>query len=117
MCMHNLVNGTKEVLLAEFHELYPVHGRRWRSLLRNVNSWHSTSSGLEAWKNISNKTTGNEALRLILADMRAVVKAPPVKSVIRKQGLVRRETLTLQEKYPAAHRAARKRASKHKTTT
>jgi hypothetical protein len=112
--MRDLVNGTKELLLTEFKELYPVHGRKWRSLLRKVNAWHSTSTGLEAWKNISNKTTGNEALRLILADMNRVINTQPVETTIRKQGLVRPEAPSLHEKYPAAHRAARKRASHQK---
>lgn len=125
--MHDLVNGTKELLLAEFQELYPVHGRKWRSLLRKVNGWHSTSTGLEAWKNISNRTTGNEALRLILADMNKVVNLQLAETTLRKQGLVRSEQTTLSDKYPSAHRVttrraspsrvARKRASDPKTNT
>jgi hypothetical protein len=115
--MRDLVNGTKELLLAEFQELYPVHGRKWRSLLRKVNAWHSTSTGLEAWKNISNRTTGNEALRLILADMNTVINAQPAETIVRKQALVRSEPQSLSDKYPAAHRAARKRASTKKANS
>lgn len=115
--MRDLVNGTKELLLAEFHELYPVHSRKWRSMLKRVNAWHNTATGLAAWRNISNGTTGNEALRLILADMNTVISGKPSETVIRKQALVRSEPQSLQEKYPAAHRAAGKRASKQKTNT
>lgn len=114
--MRDLVNSTKELLLAEFQELYPIHGRKWRSKLKNVNTWHNTATGLAAWRNISNGTTGNEALRLILADMNRVVNAQPVESMIRKQGLVRRELQTLQDKSPTAQRAARKRAFKQKAS-
>jgi hypothetical protein len=99
----DLLIGTKEILLGEFDELYPVYGRKWRSKLKVMNPWHNTATGLAAWRNISNRTTGNETLRLIVADMNAVVSGQPT---IRKQGLVRP---------PAAPPAARrKRASKQK---
>jgi hypothetical protein len=99
----DLLIGTKEILLGEFDELYPVYGRKWRSKLKVMNPWHNTATGLAAWRNISNRTTGNETLRLIVADMNAVVSGQPT---IRKQGLVRPQAAP-----PAARR---KRASKQK---
>jgi hypothetical protein len=99
----DLLIGTKEILLGEFDELYPVYGRKWRSKLKKMNPWHNTATGLAAWRNISNRTTGNETLRLIVADMNAVVSGQPT---IRKQGLVRPQAAP-----PAARR---KRASKQK---
>jgi hypothetical protein len=99
----DLLIGTKEILLGEFDELYPVYGRKWRGELKKMNPWHNTATGLVAWRNISNRTTGNETLRLIVGDMRAVVSGQPT---IRKQGLVRPQAAP-----PAARR---KRASKQK---
>ena len=99
----DLLIGTKEILLGEFDELYPVYGRKWRGELKKMNPWHNTATGLVAWRNISNRTTGNETLRLIVADMNAVVSGQPT---IRKQGLVRPQAAP-----PAARR---KRASKQK---
>jgi len=99
----DLLIGTKEILLGEFDELYPVYGRKWRGELKKMNPWHNTATGLAAWRNISNRTTGNETLRLIVADMNAVVSGQPT---IRKQGLVRPQAAP-----PAARR---KRASKQK---
>jgi len=101
--MQNLLIGTKEILLGEFDELYPVYGRKWRSKLKKLNHWHNTATGLAAWRNISNRTTGNETLRLIVADMNAVVSGQPT---IRKQDLVGPQAAP-----PAARR---KRASKQK---
>lgn len=105
----DLVNGNKEILLAEFHQLYRIHGRKWRSLLKKQSDWHGTDVGYHSWQNTLKGTVGNEALRLILADMNTVINAKPMKTLIGKQGLVRRKSLTLQDKPPAAHRAARKR--------
>jgi hypothetical protein len=99
----DLLIGTKEILLGEFDELYPVYGRKWRGELKKMNPWHNTATGLVAWRNISNRTTGNETLRLIVGDMNAVVSGQPT---IRKQGLVRPQAAP-----PAARR---KRASKQK---
>lgn len=72
-------------------------------MLKVKNSWHASSKGLEAWRNTFKGTVGNEALRLIVGDMNAVVSGQPT---IRKQGLVRPQAAP-----PAARR---KRASKQK---
>jgi hypothetical protein len=107
----DLLIGNKELLLAEFHQLYKIHGKRWRAKLKAISDWHRTDTGYHSWQNAMKGTVGNEPLRLIVADMNTVINAQPAETVIRKQALVRSEPPTLQDKYPAAHRAERKRAS------
>ncbi|WP_373331402.1 hypothetical protein [Salmonirosea aquatica] len=46
--------------------------------------------------------------------MRKTINGEASQTAIRKQGLIRSEPLP--DKYPAAHRAARQRASNRKTT-
>jgi|AntAceMinimDraft_6_1070360.scaffolds.fasta_scaffold07410_4 hypothetical protein len=103
----DLLIGTKEILLGEFDELYPVYGRKWRGELKKMNPWHNTATGLVAWRNISNRTTGNETLRLIVGDMRAIAAGAlsPKASLPKRQGLVRKNAPSLQEKYPKAAKA------------
>lgn len=69
----DLLSGKKEQLLMRIRKLKPVYGARWRKLLKEHNAWHSTEKGLYAWENIRKGTTGNEALRLILHDMEAII--------------------------------------------
>ena len=83
----DLVNGNKELLLAEFRRLYPLHKTKWRSLLKKHNEWHGTDTGLRAWQNIGKGTTGNESLRKIIADMQEIVLSVSKKSILQKQGL------------------------------
>jgi hypothetical protein len=101
------VADIKEKLLQDFHYLYPEHGRRWRAVLKVKNSWHASSKGLEAWRNTFKGTVGNEALRLIVADMNAVAAGAlsPKASLPKRQGLVRKNAPSLQEKYPKAAKA------------
>jgi len=85
-----LILTNKEVLLNEFKRLYPIHKRKWRSLLKKHNEWHSSAMALIAWQNISKGTTGNEVLRLIIADMQTIAASNRVKKSIKRQGLTRR---------------------------
>jgi hypothetical protein len=71
----DLVNGNKEKLLGEFRVLKEVHGRRWRSKLMDFDPWHNTSEGIYAWQNTVGGKAGNEALRRIIDDMRAIIAA------------------------------------------
>ena len=116
MAKRDLVNGVKATLLKEFNEFYVVHGRKWRRLLKEHNNWHATDKGLRAWENVSRGTVGNEALRLILEDMRAIANgaASPPTTLQRRQGLVRKEAKDPDNKYPLATKAladAKKRRS------
>ncbi|GHB63902.1 hypothetical protein [Persicitalea jodogahamensis] len=106
MGSRDLVNGNKELLLSEFHQLYKIHGRKWRARLKALSDWHKTDTGYHSWQNTLKGTVGNEALRLIVADMKAVANATPIEKAIRKQGLVRPQLSTTN---PSA--ARRKRAS------
>lgn len=83
----NLVSGIKGQLLTEYEQLYAIHGRGWRKLLKKLNPWHDTTQGIYAWRNISNGTTGNEALRLIIADMKTIVAESRKAEILEKQGL------------------------------
>lgn len=82
----NLVSGKKEELLVTFLFLKKIHGKKWRALLRKHNSWHDTAKGIYAWENTKKGTTGNEALRLIISDMQAIISNTTKKSILRKQG-------------------------------
>lgn len=86
----NLVIGKKEQLLAQFRELYKIHQKGWRKKLKIYNTWHATEQGIHAWRNISTMTTGNEALRRIIADMQAIVTNQRAKTTLQRQGLTRR---------------------------
>lgn len=111
MTSKELVIGNKELLLAEFHQLYKIHGKHWRAKLKAISDWHRTDTGYHSWQNAMKGTVGNEPLRLIVADMNKVLNMKPVKAVIRNHGLVRPEAPSLQNNYPAAHRVTRKRTS------
>jgi len=84
-----LVNGNKKLLIGEYYVLHAIHGRKWRSLLKQHNPWHSTDKGLRAWQNIGKGTTGNEALRLIISDMKEIISNETKKDIIKRQGLTR----------------------------
>lgn len=92
----DLVKGAKETLIEEFKGLYLQHGKKWRSLLKKHNEWHSTDTALMAWNNISKKTVGNESLRLIISDMKEILAKSSKQSILKKQGLTR-PTLTKQQ--------------------
>ena len=86
----NLVNGIKNQLLNEFEELYKIHQRNWRKKLKAHNPWHKTEHGIYAWRNISKGTTGNEALRVIINDMKTIDSNNRCESILKKQGITRR---------------------------
>jgi len=73
MANEDLLNGQKQQMLLRIRRLKSLHGRRWRKLLKEHNAWHRTERGINAWDNIRRGTTGNEALRLILHDMEAII--------------------------------------------
>jgi len=87
-----LVNGNKKLLIGEYAVLHKIHGRKWRSLLKQHNPWHSTDKGLRAWQNIGKGTTGNEALRLIISDMKEIISQAVTSQVVKRQGLSRPKT-------------------------
>ena len=86
----DLVKGNKEILILEFQRLYPLHEKKWRSLLKKHNEWHCTYKALTAWGNIKKGTVGNESLRLIISDMQAIETSDFEREILRKQGLSRR---------------------------
>jgi len=89
----DLINGNKQALIGEFKRLYPYHARKWRSVLKKHNPWHATDKGLRAWQNISNGTTGNEALRLIIGDMKKVIAGTTKSKILKKHGFSNSKTL------------------------
>lgn len=89
----DLVSGNKEALIGEFKGLYPIHGKKWRSKLKDLNTWHKTDRGLRAWQNISHGTTGNESLRLIISDMKKVISGSTKKAILKKHGFSNAQTL------------------------
>lgn len=108
MAKSDLVNGIKQDLLQEFATLKRLHGSRWRAKLREQNSWHDTTAGQNAWHNIAKGTTGNEALRTILADMRTIIEAESALKIQVTKRLarpVRSAPATPEENYPAARKA------------
>lgn len=88
----NLSTGVKEELLIVFNKLKKIHGRDWLSLLRKRNQWYDTSQGINAWENAGKRKScvGNEALRLIIADMQAIVSNQRTKTTLQRHGLTRR---------------------------
>lgn len=95
MIMENtdLVSGNKEALIGEFKAMYPIHGRKWRSKLKDLNTWHKSAKGLLAWQNISRGTIGNESLRLILHDMKKIIAGTTKKAILTKHGFSNAKTL------------------------
>lgn len=89
----DLTTTVKEVLLAEFKQLYAIKGRKWRSVLKAYNNWHATDVGLFAWQNANKGTIGNEALRLIVTDMKSVLAKVDKGTIVKKQGLSKPKTL------------------------
>lgn len=86
----NLVNGIKDQLLNEFQELYKIHQKGWRKKLKALNPWHKTERGVNAWRNISKRATGNEALRIIICDMKTINTNNRAKAILKKQGITHR---------------------------
>ena len=82
-----LIGGNKIRLIGEFEGLYPIHGRKWRNLLKQHNVWHKSDTGLWAWQNIRKGTTGNEALRQIVSDMKQIVHSSAKKRIAKRHGL------------------------------
>lgn len=93
MRTNELVNDNKENLIEEFKSMYPIHERKWRSKLKSINDWHKTDKGLIAWQNISRGTTGNEALRLIITDMKKIIAGTTKKAILKKHGFSNANTL------------------------
>jgi hypothetical protein len=85
----DIVSGNKEALIGEFKGMYPIHGRKWRSKLKDLNEWHKTDKGLLAWQNISRGTVGNESLRLILQDMKKILEGDAKEKILKRQGLTK----------------------------
>jgi hypothetical protein len=106
MANRDLVNGQKEILLEKIVQLRTQYSTlKWRKLLKELDSWHREDQGRNAWENIRKKTTGNEALRVILRDMETIIanqhdqetKNPPPDPMIREK-LIASSLMNLQSK-------------------
>lgn len=74
MASQDLVTGQKQILLEKIAALKAQNPHiKWRKQLKILNPRHESDPARNAWENIRKKSTGNEWLRLILADMEAIV--------------------------------------------
>jgi len=104
-----------DVLRIEFQMLREQLGTRtWKEIVRQVDPYYQSGQGLLDMNAVrDNQANYSRTLRLLRA-MRKAITGRTIQSTIRKQGLTHSVPKSLQDKYPAAHRAARKRASHQK---